>query len=1071
MSSNKKLLDILDRLRSAEEDQFESIDQDLTSIINESDPDSVHQLIEDISTAISNNQFLATKSKGAESKDNNLESILEQFGSIDNGTWYYNLKADRNFVHGDMVKFIPRNYALPNSLDDLIRLVRSVPPNSAIDMIGAGLSTNGLYAQNCEYMLSCNNLNKKLPLDATLYDKDPKTSFYYQTEVGIRVPKLLNDIHKEDMALSWGGYTPQSLIGIATTSTHKSGFLPPITDYILSVDIVQSDGVLRRIEPNNGITNPAAYAKKYPNNVRELIKDDKTFYSSIVLCSVGVVYSVILQTGPLYSLILKRKFYDEIDDAKPEIARLLKDQCSTNPAIWQLDLWVMPKSRKTMVVTHQKIPYDSSIESTQRHGLYNIVMDWLGKRLWETAYNVPGAMEGLLELLLNSQQNLEGEKLDWRHFLGGNIPPLKMLSSETMIPYEGDENNFDGKFIELIKRIGSETHSKFYNSPMGVRFVGASKHAMSMFKKDGKGRFISFEQPFVPHGRDGHDILRVIKQTLLGGRSHWGQNNLLDGNINSLKLEYGADLENYFETRNKLMDGKPNIFRLPRYLQNSAPSYVDVSRYYRIREGTQGGYFTFKTAESWLTREARTHDEFDQFFYFTAIDDGCYNIQTIDHKYLTMTQNGGMFGVKQTRDPDPKRSRFRIVVSSIPNRSFNILEFTHGNELLSIGSVGTWDGYIIRYKREYEIRQSFWFEDTGPIVDRYSQIEKSALDFPRLNKALLKFDLDYEVLTVEAWVKSHGGAPIRGIFSSAEANFIHLQTGNSGECVVYTDGGPMTFPIVPLSNGSWQHVVLSIKPGNSQLYVNGRPYGQANTLAYNLLIRPKEVLIGNGYNNSRPFNGKISKVRFWEHKSLTDQEVSSLYNLNVTPHENNISYASPTSSYKTISSEADCIKIDKSVSTGLTSLTIEAWINCTNGTLGLQSIVSATDANFVHFQIADDKDVNIAVYINDGDMMPLPIITDIPFGWHHVALSIASGYSFVYLDGKRVEDGSDTVFDSITSSENIFVGKGYNNKRLFNGNIADVRIWKNRALSEEEIRSNMHSPPKSNADGLVFHLR
>ena len=58
-----------------------------------------------------------------------------------------------------------------------------------------------------------------------------------------------------------GGYDGQTIAGVISTSTHGSGIrFGPITDDVRSLDIVASGGALYRIEPADGITDPAAFA-------------------------------------------------------------------------------------------------------------------------------------------------------------------------------------------------------------------------------------------------------------------------------------------------------------------------------------------------------------------------------------------------------------------------------------------------------------------------------------------------------------------------------------------------------------------------------------------------------------------------------------------------------------------------------------------------------------------------------------------------------------------------------------------------------------------------------------------
>lgn len=715
METTMKIEDLIGKIGTIKKDQLADFDQVIAAHIREMDAEQVPAFLERINQGLIDNKHLPAIQEEPKVQAVERGGMGLDVSASAQGHWVENPQSGGERF-GDVVKVMPHHYAAPTSLSELIQLIKNTPDGSTIDVLGAGLSLNGLYAQHGRYLMLTHNLQAKLEMERHLYHKDPQQEHYHQTEAGVRIPKLLNDINKAEMALSWGGYTPQSLVGAAVTSTHKSGFLAPLIDFILSADVVQSDGRVYRIEPTNGITNRAAYEAEYTQEGRVLIQDDNIFYAAINRCSVGIIYSVILQASPRYSLVVKRTFYNELRQAEDAIAKILKEECAgTGP--WQLDLWVMPKSKKTMLVIHDKIPYDPNIRSNQPPGLCDMIGAWIGTKLWEMAYNIPYAMEVGIEKLLSTQATSpEGIKLDWRHYMGGNIPPLKMMATEKMIDYHGDEHTFDGSFIDLINEVGERTKDLFYNSPMGVRFIGASKHALSMFKKEGVKRFVSFEQPFAPHSQHGQRILRIIDEVLVAGRTHWGQNNLIEENRGLIAQQYGRDLEHYLAVRQQLLEGKPDRFKLPRDLDVSLPVPVDPSRYYRIRENTLGGYLAvWRGTTDWLAREAYD-DKTDQYFYFTPLGDNWYHIRTIDHRYWTVEHGGhGLHAVTYKKEPQGDKSKFRL--EALADGSYRIHELT-ANELLSIGDGGSWNGFCIRWGKADNTpdRQRFWLHDAGPLT-------------------------------------------------------------------------------------------------------------------------------------------------------------------------------------------------------------------------------------------------------------------------------------------------------------------------------------------------------------------
>lgn len=722
MELTKKNIDLANKLKTAPIDQMEELDHQLATMVQEISPELILSFFNEISEALAENKFLPTyEERPSGQPEVRNDSQIEFLPISQQRGWKHN-RGSITAVFGDIVKTMPKYYALAQDLDDLISLIKESPEGIHIDIMGAGLSLNGLYAQFGERLIFTESLNRKLPFDDGLYHKNPKTEKYYQTEAGVKIPKLLDDINHEEMALSWGGYTPQSLFGAASTSTHKSGFLPPLIDYVLSADVVLSDGNICRIEPKEGITNKLAYEDKYRGKGRKIVQDDGIFYATLNRCSIGVVYSVILQASERYSLLMQKSFYDNLNQVhcRGDIEVALKSHFWGNPWPWQIDLWVMPKSKKTMLIRHVKIPYDSSIKSVQPPSCWECLAAFfeVPEHAWRAAYGVPETLEKTIDFLLHTQR---GEtKLDWRHFMGGNIPAFQMKAIDKIIDYNGNGEIFDEKFIAYINAIGKRTGDKklYFNSPMGVRFVGESKHAMSMFKKEGVKHFVALEQPFVPHSRDGQRILRIIDEVISDGRSHWGQNNLIEENKSHIIEQYGEDFNNYLSVRQRLTQGKPDKFKLPRDLDLMVPSPIDPKRYYRILENAQWGYLTIQTAGTgvrWLASQKYDHN-IKQYFYFTPIQNekGWYHIRTYINYYWTMDHGGhGIHAITFKDSPQEKKSKFRL---ELKEGAYTIHELTN-NEILSIGLGGHWNGHGIRAKpREDQRGQRFWLYDTGPVV-------------------------------------------------------------------------------------------------------------------------------------------------------------------------------------------------------------------------------------------------------------------------------------------------------------------------------------------------------------------
>jgi hypothetical protein len=175
-----------------------------------------------------------------------------------------------------------------------------------------------------------------------------------EIEAGIKIETLNRKLWDMGFSLyNMGTYQGQSFIGAASTATHGSGHkLPPLHDMIKSMVLVADSGLVFRVEPTVGITQPyfklshenfktmvkvrrtmdvdislddkeeesklvASIADKFitlttnsrisqsrEDHVDFLIQDDDWFASALVnIGTFGIVYSVIIEVIPRYFLL------------------------------------------------------------------------------------------------------------------------------------------------------------------------------------------------------------------------------------------------------------------------------------------------------------------------------------------------------------------------------------------------------------------------------------------------------------------------------------------------------------------------------------------------------------------------------------------------------------------------------------------------------------------------------------------------------------------------------------------------------------------------------------------------
>ncbi|OVE79597.1 hypothetical protein BVY01_02110 [bacterium I07] len=153
---------------------------------------------------------------------------------------------------------------------------------------------------------------------------------------------------------------------------------------------------------------------------------------------------------------------------------------------------------------------------------------------------------------------------------------------------------------------------------------------------------------------------------------------------------------------------------------------------------------------------------------------------------------------------------------------------------------------------------------------------------------------------------------------------------------------------------------------------------------------------------------------------------------------------------------------------GWPEATVEAWVKTEGITGAFQAIMVGDNVapDFVHLQLHYGWE-NV-VYIDGAPhWLCLPHIDPEPLvgEFHHIAMSIQSGNTILYVDGEEVPpthhpNPNLTSFNSTNKGE-ITIGGGWCAPmiRRFNGLIDDVRIYKH-ALSADEIQAIVNAGTK-----------
>ena len=148
----------------------------------------------------------------------------------------------------------------------------------------------------------------------------------------------------------------------------------------------------------------------------------------------------------------------------------------------------------------------------------------------------------------------------------------------------------------------------------------------------------------------------------------------------------------------------------------------------------------------------------------------------------------------------------------------------------------------------------------------------------------------------------------------------------------------------------------------------------------------------------------------------------------------------------------------------INSGTIEAWIKTNNAGVSYRAIVSKElayqitliDNKLATYDWTTKQNIIVGTELNDKK-------------WHHVAFTFQDGVqqgSQLYLDGFAI--GNSFTYHIQHQASELTIGNNRFNPQNFYGQIDEVRIW-NKALSEQEIKKNMHNELNSEYSNLVAY--
>ncbi len=362
-----------------------------------------------------------------------------------------------------------------------------------------------------------------------------------------------------------GGYDGQTLGGVLPTGTHGSILSRgPLTGMVRSMELVAGTGESLRIEPCDGPTDPAAFARTRPG--ARLIQDDDVFDAALIhLGAMGVVRSLVVEARDRFFLneVRTRIPFDEF------FAKLAGGGIYRRFAGVDVPPWAGP-DRGEAFAKHPSTAYhleflfgslgrDVLVTSRQPTGIAGEEPSFFRERPEKNLFrlaavparyrrvlfptwiseNFPGAIGWLSETMTQSVPSLTPRFISdamrglsddgylhrsYRVFdIGDGQNAIPSLSGTVFVPLRDD---LYLRAVEILRRVAREEAKRgiYQTGPISLRFVKGSRAMLASPEDVG-----AFELIFAGRPETAAGLIRAYDEALrweLGDanvRFHWGQ--------------------------------------------------------------------------------------------------------------------------------------------------------------------------------------------------------------------------------------------------------------------------------------------------------------------------------------------------------------------------------------------------------------------------------------------------------------------------------------------------------------------------------------------------------------------
>ncbi len=376
-------------------------------------------------------------------------------------------------------------------------------------------------------------------------------------------------------------------------------------------------------------------------------------------------------------------------------------------------------------------------------------------------------------------------------------------------------------------------------------------------------------------------------------------------------------------------------------------------------------------------------------------------------------------------------------------------------------------------------------------------------------------------LTVELWLKTNHKNPGTPISYSAKSSINAFLLFDYRSLHPHVCDAKINSAIA-FNDGQWHHCAMTwdSSTGKIELYKDGESVF-SGTLAKGkkipnggaLILGQEQDSVAGSFDVNQAFRGQMSEVRIWDgirspqeiednrHCALTGNESGLvLYwpldegtgttvtdksghghdgttqgtgvtwetsDLPLTSQEETAPTESATAKSSAISFDGTDDHITIALNEPETEVTHEFWFKTDAPNCGLFSVVKSPDwgGHDRHLYLSGG---NLKTRIWSNEIISSSGLNLADNAWHHVAhvFGASIGGQKVYIDGQLVASGTKHTSDFNTQDLIVIAYSRDAQQRYFQGQIAEVRIWK-ITRSPDEIQQTMHQQLTGEEEGLI----